>query len=117
CPTGRSYGTAIKKALADAKVSAEDVGCLVPCGLGIGSHDKAELAGLQYAFGDGLAKLPLSPIKGQIGNMAAGCGVDAAAAVLALANDTIPAAVNLKKPRDGAKLNFSSEARSAKVGV
>ncbi len=108
---------AIKKALADAKLSPDTVNCLVPCGLGIASHDKAELAGLRFAFGDGLEKVPLSPIKGQIGNLAAGCGVDAATAVLALSNNTIPAAVNLKKPRDGAKLNFAPQARDAKVDV
>src|SRR4051794_11486024 len=32
-PTGHSYGMAIKKALAEAKVSPADVNCLIPCGL------------------------------------------------------------------------------------
>ena len=51
-PTGHSYAAAIKKAMAEAKVSPADVGCLVPHGLGIAAHDRAELAGLRSAFGD-----------------------------------------------------------------
>lgn len=116
-PSGHSYGMAIKKALADAKVSAADVNCLVPHGLGIPSHDKAEIAGLRFAFGESLEKVPLAPIKGQIGSLAAGAGVDAATAVLALANNTVPAAVNTKKARDGGKLNLAAQPRDAKVDV
>jgi len=116
-PSGHSYGMAIKKALADAKVSPDAVGCLIPCGLGIPSHDRAEMAGLKFAFGDGLERLPMSPIKGQIGSLAAGAGVDAATSVLALANNVVPGAANLKKARDGAKLNVAAEPRDAKVDV
>jgi 3-oxoacyl-(acyl-carrier-protein) synthase len=108
---------AIKKALTEAKVNPNDVNCLIPCGLGIPTHDKAELKGLQFALGDAAASVPFAPIKGQIGNLAAGCGVDAATAVLAVAHDKLPAAINLKKPRDGQKLNAAPEARDARVNV
>lgn len=117
CPTGHSYGKAITKALADAKVSANEVGCLVPHGLGIPSHDRAELVGLGNAFGNYLAEVPLSPIKAQIGNLAAGCGADAAAAVLALHGGKIPAALNTRKMIDGVKLNANREARDADFAV
>lgn len=116
-PSGHSYGMAIKKAMEDAKVSAQAVDCVVPCGLGIASHDKAELAGLKFAFGESLEKIPLAPIKGQIGSLAAGAGVDAATAVMALANNTVPGAINTGKPRDGAKLNVAPQARDARIGV
>jgi 3-oxoacyl-[acyl-carrier-protein] synthase II len=116
-PDGHSYGMAIKKALADAKVSTDRVDCMVPCGLGIASHDKAELAGLRFACGDDLQKIPLAPIKGQIGNLAAGCGVEPATAVLAMVNNTIPAAVNTRKLPAGVKLNVRTEPRDAKVDV
>ena len=84
-PTGHSYGQAIGKALADANLPPTAVDLLVPCGLGIPSHDRAELAGLHNVFGGGLERVPLAPIKAQTGNLAAGSGVDAAAAVLAAA--------------------------------
>src|SRR5205085_10463023 len=83
-PTGHSYGKAVSKALNDAKVKPKDVGLIVPHGLGIPAHDRAELAGLRNAFGDALASVPMAPIKAQIGNLAAGSGVDAAATVLSL---------------------------------
>lgn len=116
-PTGHSYGKAISKALADAGVLPDQVGCLVPHGLGIRSHDRAELAGLEAAFGAALEKLPVAPIKAQIGNLAAACGVDAAAAVLALHHGMIPPAINTRKVIDGRKLNVSAAARPAEVGV
>ena len=108
---------AIKKALKEAGASPADVGCLVPCGLGIPSHDQAELAGLDLAFGDALANVPFAPIKGQIGTLAAGCGVDAATAALAVAHGKIPPAVNLKSVRGGRKLNVSDGAREAAVNI
>ncbi|HZL37456.1 MAG TPA: beta-ketoacyl-[acyl-carrier-protein] synthase family protein [Tepidisphaeraceae bacterium] len=116
-PTGHSYAAAITKALADAKVSPAQVGCLVPHGLGIARHDQAELAGLRKAFGEGLENVPLAPIKSQIGSLAAGCGVDAATAVLILHHQQIPAAVNLKTPAGGARVHVAPAPREAKFDV
>jgi 3-oxoacyl-[acyl-carrier-protein] synthase II len=116
-PSGHSYGKAISKALADAKLSLSDVGLVVPNGLGIPAFDRAELAGLKTALGSSAETIPVSPIKAQIGSLAAGCGVDAAAAVLALHHGVIPPAVNTHKPIDGAKLNVSPKARESKIGA
>jgi len=116
-PTGHSYGSAIRKAMTEAKVSPADVGCLVPHGLGIASHDRAEVAGLRLALGDALEKVPLAPIKAQIGNLAAGCGVDAATAVLALHSGVIPPAVNSNKSSSIERLNMQSTARESKFDV
>jgi 3-oxoacyl-[acyl-carrier-protein] synthase II len=116
-PSGSSYGKAIEKALADARVSAADVDLLVPHGLGIPSHDRAELKGLQQALGEHAARIAVAPIKSQIGNLAAGCGVDAAAAVLALQAGIIPPAINTRAPLDGVKLNVSATARDSRISV
>src|SRR5688572_5562247 len=66
-PKGHSYGRAIANALKDADLPPTAVDLIVPCGLGIPSHDRAELAGLHGVFGAGLSRVPLSPIKAQIG--------------------------------------------------
>lgn len=116
-PSGRSYGKAIAKALADAQVSADDVGCLVPHGLGIAAFDRAELAGLNIAFGPGLSKVPIAPIKAQTGNISAGSGVDAAAAVLSLCHGVVPGAINTRNIIDGVVLNVSAEPRKQDVNV
>jgi 3-oxoacyl-[acyl-carrier-protein] synthase II len=116
-PTGHSYSKAITKALKEAKADAGDIGLLVPHGLGIPTHDRAELAGLKSAFGPALENVAFAPIKAQIGSLAAGSGVDAAAAVLSLHHGRIPAAPNTRKIIDGQKLNARPEVRDANVGL
>jgi 3-oxoacyl-[acyl-carrier-protein] synthase II len=116
-PKGTSYGKALSKALADANLPPNAVDLLVPCGLGIPGHDRAELAGLHNVFGGGLERVAMAPTKAQTGNLAAGSGVDAAAAVLGLFHNKIPPAVNTRKPLDGVKLNARPEARDATVNV
>ena len=108
---------AIGNALKDAKLSPSDVGLLIPNGLGIASHDRAELAGIRAALGDWVQKIPMSPMKGQIGSLAAGSGVEVAGAVLALHHGKIPPAVNTRKMIDGAKLNVATKTREAKMDV
>jgi 3-oxoacyl-[acyl-carrier-protein] synthase II len=90
---------------------------LVPAGLGIPSHDRAELAALHNVFGAGLSRMPLAPIKAQTGNLAAGSGVDAAAAVLSLHHGKIPGAINTRKAVDGQSLNLKPEVRDAELNV
>ncbi|HZN67169.1 MAG TPA: beta-ketoacyl synthase N-terminal-like domain-containing protein [Tepidisphaeraceae bacterium] len=116
-PQGVSYGKAVSKALADANLPPNAVDLMVPCGLGIPGHDRAELAGLHNVFGGGLERVAMAPTKAQTGNLAAGSGVDAAAAVLALHHNTIPPAVNTRKPLDGVKLNVRPESRDARINV
>jgi 3-oxoacyl-[acyl-carrier-protein] synthase II len=110
-PSGSSYAKAIGKALADANVSPAGVDLLVPNGLGIPRHDRAEISGLLQVFGNDLERVPLAPIKAQIGNLAAGSGVDAAAAVLGLYYRQIPAAINTKIPAENVKLNVAATVR------
>ncbi len=110
-PSGDGYARAISRALADAKVNRGEIGCIVPHGLGIPSHDRAELAGLRQAFGADFGKIAMAPIKAQTGNLAAGSGVDAAAAALALASRKIPGARNTRSALDGMKLNVSPDPR------
>jgi 3-oxoacyl-[acyl-carrier-protein] synthase II len=116
-PTGRSYGKAITKALADANLPPAAVDLLVPCGLGIASHDKAELNGLSLAFGNGLDRVPVATVKAQIGNLNAGSGVEACAALLAVQAKKIPPAINTHKCIDDRKLNVAAEARDHDVKV
>lgn len=116
-PTGRSYANAIAGALKDAGVSAADVGLLIPNGLGIDLHDRAELAGLKRVFGAPLSEVPMALTKAQTGSLAAGSGVEAAVAAMAVREGKIPPSINTKKPIDGMKLNVSSVTRDAKIDV
>jgi 3-oxoacyl-[acyl-carrier-protein] synthase II len=116
-PTGHSYAKAIQKALADANLPPAAVDLIVPNGLGLLKHDRAELTGLLAAFGGGLSRIAVSPTKGQTGNLAAGGGVDAATAVLAVHHGVVPPATNTTKVLDGQQLNVSAGVREMKVTV
>src|SRR5688572_13167156 len=116
-PSGHSYGRAIGKALADANLPPNAVDLLIPCGLGIPSHDAAELNGLTQVFGGGLERVAMSPLKGQLGNLAAGSGAEVGAALFAIRDGKVPPALNTRKPRDGKKLNVAAQARDQKVNV
>jgi 3-oxoacyl-[acyl-carrier-protein] synthase II len=110
-PTGHSYGKAISNALKDAKLSPADVDVIVPHGLGIPAFDRAELKGLQASLGDELSRIAFAPIKTAVGNLAAGCGADAAAAALSIHHGKVPGAPNTRKIIDGVSLNVSPDAR------
>jgi 3-oxoacyl-[acyl-carrier-protein] synthase II len=116
-PTGHSYAKAIQKAMAEANLPPAAVDLMVPCGLGIPSHDRAELAGLHKVFGGGMERVAMSPIKAQTGNLAAGSGVDAATAALSVFHGVVPPAKNTAKPVDGLTLNVSAESRQQPVNV
>jgi 3-oxoacyl-[acyl-carrier-protein] synthase II len=113
-PTGHSYGKAVANALRDAGVSSNELDLVIPHGLGIASADKAELEGLKKALGADLNRVAFAPIKAQTGNPAAGCGVDAAAAVLAIHSGMIPPSRNTLDT-GGVKLNVSNVARTRRV--
>jgi 3-oxoacyl-[acyl-carrier-protein] synthase II len=114
-PNGHSYGKAVQKALADANLPPAAVNLIIPNGLGIASHDRAELTGLLSVFGGGLERIPFAPLKAQFGNMAAGSGVDAATAVLSLHNQTVPPAINTKNILDNQRLNVAAEPRGLQL--
>ena len=80
------------------------------------AHDRAELNGLTHRLRRRFVPHPRqSTPKAQTGNMAAGSGVDAAAAVLAVKHDKVPPAVNTPRPRGG--LNVSPTVRDRPVNV
>ncbi|MGF1634803.1 MAG: beta-ketoacyl-[acyl-carrier-protein] synthase family protein [Phycisphaerae bacterium] len=106
-PTGRSYAAAVTRALMEAHVKPADVGGVVAHGLGIKAHDAAELAGLTTSFGEHLARIPVSLLKPQVGSLAAGDSISAAAAVLALHEGQMPPARNA----GNGTLNTSNDTR------
>ena len=116
-PTGDSYGKAISKALADANLPPAAVDLLVPCGLGLRAHDRAELNALATVFGGGLSRVAMTTIKPRTGNLAAGSGVDAAAAVLSLYHNKIPGALNTKNIQGNRELNLTPNARDMRIDV
>jgi len=101
-PDGRGIGVAIKAALREAGVEAEDIDLVMPFGSGAGPWDQAEAAAMRAIFGDRLAELPVVSSKPLAGNTGAGSGgLDLVLAAKALAEQTVPPSLNRDQPLAG----------------
>jgi 3-oxoacyl-(acyl-carrier-protein) synthase len=66
-PEGRGLAAAMRKALAKADVTADEVDYIGAAANSTASLDRAERAAIQLVFGDDAAKVPVSSIKGMTG--------------------------------------------------
>ncbi|NOR67936.1 MAG: beta-ketoacyl-[acyl-carrier-protein] synthase family protein, partial [Woeseiaceae bacterium] len=115
-PDGKGTQIAIEKAMADAQIQPEDLDLVVPHGTGIPGDDLAEATAIQAALGDAAAEIPVWPTKSMLSNTgAAGGAVDIVAAVCAMNEGKIPAAVNCDTKADGCNLNITDEPRDTKI--
>ena len=116
-PEGKGIALAIKKALADANLTADEVDLIVPFGIGVPAYDKAEAAALQSVFGTRVKEIPLVSTKPFVGNCFSGAGgLDACVAANAIYTQHIPARINCDNPI--ADLNVTNApAQDAKVSV
>ncbi|MEU5365709.1 beta-ketoacyl-[acyl-carrier-protein] synthase family protein [Streptomyces sp. NPDC005925] len=96
-PDGSGAAAAMRLALADAGLSAGDVGYVNAHGTGTRTGDVAEARAIRAVFGDDGP--PVSSVKGAIGHLLGAAGaVEAAATVLALRDGSLPATANLDHP-------------------
>lgn len=94
-PDGRAQMLAFKKALADAKVTPDQVGLVNASGVGTREHDASEAAAIKSVLGDRAAKVPVLATKGAIGNNGAGAGaIDLAVTAEAIHRGVIPPSLN-----------------------
>ena len=62
-PDAKGLQIAVKKALAEAQITPEDLDLIIPHGLGIPADDSAEARAIQNALGRAAAKIPTWPTK------------------------------------------------------
>ena len=90
-PSGAAWEATVRAALADAGVAAGDVDYINAHGTATEQNDAAECAAYRRVFGDRLAFVPTSSIKGAIGHCLCGAGgIEAAVTALAIARATVP---------------------------
>ncbi|HOW69230.1 MAG TPA: beta-ketoacyl-[acyl-carrier-protein] synthase family protein [Phycisphaerae bacterium] len=118
-PEGKGIALAIRKALQDAKVTANDVGLIATSGPGTVAHDLSEARGIRAALGDKAGSIPALAIKGAIGNNGAGSGaIDLAIAALCVRHQIIPPATSTKKVDPACGLNLVvGKPIEAKTGI
>jgi len=104
---------AIRLALANARVRPVEVDCISAWGPGHKLVDRAEAQVLRKIFGSRLPDIPVSSIKGAIGNpLGAGGAIQVASAALGLRDGLIPPTVNWQYADPDCPLNLSASARA-----
>ena len=97
---------AMKSALRDADVVAADIGHINAHGLGTHQSDPAEAAAIHEVFGNSGSTVPVTSLKGYIGNSGAASGtLELTASLLGLKNGVIPSTLNCTDPDSELNLN------------
>ena len=105
-PTGAAWERTVRVALADAGVGTDEVGYLNAHGTATEQNDPAERAAYARVFGERLAGLPLSTVKGALGHCLCGAGgIEAAVTTLALARGVLPPTAGFAEADDGPALD------------
>ncbi|UCE59257.1 MAG: beta-ketoacyl-[acyl-carrier-protein] synthase family protein [Phycisphaerales bacterium] len=106
-PEGKALALAMRKALADADTSAEEIQLAAPLGTGLVDYDAAELAAWNNVFGNHSDEMHALTTRGTIGNNGAGAGgIDFAAAVQSIYQKTVPPSVNTDHPDPQCRMGF-----------
>ena len=114
---GTGGSKAIRNALADARMSPEDVDYVNAHGTGTQLNDLAETQALKAALGDRARQIPISSTKSMTGHMMGATGaVEAILCVQAIRTGIVPPTINLHVPDPECDLDYvPNEARAHKV--
>lgn len=103
----RAVGNAIRAALRSADLSPDDVGHINAHGLGCQTIDLEEAGAIHDVFGTRGAEIPVTALKGALGNSAAACGtLELAGSLLALQQGLIPPTLHCDTPDPECNLNI-----------
>jgi 3-oxoacyl-(acyl-carrier-protein) synthase len=111
---GSGLAQAIRVALADAKLSPQEIDYIHAHGTGTGYNDAMESLALKTIFGE--ACPPVSASKGMLGHTLGAAGVlESIICVLAMQENFLPGTPRLNVPADGAPESLVREPRAAKL--
>ncbi len=97
-PDGTQAARSIQNALREAQLAPDEVEALNAHGSGTPLGDRSERLALRGAFGDALARIPITATKGQHGHALGATGAwEAALSLLAIERGTIPGLVNFDR--------------------
>jgi 3-oxoacyl-[acyl-carrier-protein] synthase II len=95
-PQGNGAVRAMRSALQDAGLTADDISYVSAHGTGTPANDRVEALAVKQAFGD--RRVPISSIKSMLGHtMGAASAIEAAACALAVWDDQVPPTINLEQ--------------------
>ena len=118
-PDGRGAVDSMRQALADAKLSPQDIHYISAHGTGTSENDKTESRGVKNVFGEHAKQVPMSSIKSMMGHLIAAAGaVELITCVLAIRDNVLPPTINLNSPDPECDLDYVPNAsRKQRVDV
>ncbi|HEX7926830.1 MAG TPA: beta-ketoacyl-ACP synthase II, partial [bacterium] len=106
-PDAMGAASAMRAAMADAKLNPEDVSYVNAHGTSTPLNDALETKAIKAVFGAHAAKVPVSSIKSMIGHsLGAAAGLEGVACVLAIRDGVIPPTINLNEPDPELDLDY-----------
>ena len=106
-PDGSQAARAMRLALQDASVSADEVGYVNTHGSSTPLNDSTETAAIKQVLGDRAYKIPMSGTKGYYGHALGASGaIETAICALSMEHEWLPPTVNLQVADKACDLNF-----------
>lgn len=117
CPDGSGAAKAIKYALEDAGITADDVDYINAHGTSTHANDSGETAAIKLAFGDKAKKVAISSTKSMTGHLLGAAGaIEAIACIKATEENFVPPTINYETPDEECDLDYvPNEGRSMNV--
>jgi len=104
---GEGAASAMKNAIADAKIDQNRIGYINAHGTSTNAGDIAETNAVKRVFADQAYKIPVSSTKSMTGHLLGAAGaVEAIFTIQALINNAIPPTINLDNPSEGCDLDY-----------
>ncbi|SHN27662.1 beta-ketoacyl-[acyl-carrier-protein] synthase family protein [Cryptosporangium aurantiacum] len=117
-PSGRGAISAVRRGLADAGLTVDDVSYVNGHGTGTPANDTMEKKAMATLFGDRVSRVPISGTKSAIGHSLGASGaIEAVACVLAVHTGTVPPTVGFREPYPTAMDFVPNRGRPADVEV
>jgi 3-oxoacyl-[acyl-carrier-protein] synthase II len=106
-PEGKGAAAAMRAALADAGLKAEDIGAINAHGTSTPKNDPAETMAIRAVFGEGARRIPVSATKSMIGHLISAAGaVEAIAALGTMNRGFVHPTINLDEPDPACDLDY-----------
>ncbi len=117
-PVGKSQKRALEEALEMAGASSHEIDYVNAHGTGTVTNDAIESRLLTSVFGDRIAEIPVSSLKGALGHTLGAAGaVEALFTVKAISESTLPPTANFVGARTGCTLDYIPQSRPHPIGV
>lgn len=106
-PGGDGAARAMQLAIKDAGITPDAISYINAHGTSTPANDVTETAAIKKALGDRAYQVAISSTKSMTGHLLGGSGgIEAVAAVMAVANDRVPPTINLENPDPGCDLDY-----------